>query len=762
MSSCFGSRKPDRSDTQPLLAQYDETTALQTKVHAKLHTYQMLRALSKGYLPSTEQTTVQLRTLLAADVLNPTNTQLTADGRKFVRCVRRLITGVIELLREKNGQDQVQDLLWCVGRARVGLDTQDLVDTATSTKARADARSGESCTSGRGLAYANCSTAYDSLRTVFDLLLANGDFRKLVSDITTITRQVLADTASASATAALTVADTISPESSELAAITSTDTVLASDIPKDQAAEVPAREVANAVAEGFTDTVGETIDSARREFGKDDRKDALLTRMKMAVLRLRRNTDYTDSVSIISLLIKRYAYNYSRALDTTAAALGEDLQPNPELDRAVKSFGSLFSSFGERREWDELERRWERVMSHVHEDVEFERVMDDLGSCIQAFFTDPDFVSSAEDKLSAIREKIRGIGTEGTVRGDVDTLLEQVHTVYVSIINDSAVSGILATSRTIIKTLFPSNSEHFMNPNLTSDMFYVLLPLALKMIQFVPIPRLTVSAPEIDLLIENLILEPGDTINDSSFFPFRLRIESQNNVEIRKGLHRNTATLASFATIKIEGITMRADDVGYWFRLHKGLLRFSESGLAGFQMDSRGMDIHLDVEFGKDRVDKIVTLRDVRVKIHKLSYTLQKSYFSFAAWLFKPIIRRVLRKALEVEIAAGISASLKAANRELLFARERLRATRIAEPSDWRKFISAVITRLTPAENPDVDVCMGVLPQKGEGVFEGRRTPGSLVGLWEGEGERAGEIVDEESVGGWRNEVFDIHAALMT
>lgn len=597
---------------------------------------------------------------------------------------------------------------------------------------------------------------------MFDLILANGDFRKLVSDVTTITRQVLADTASASATAALTVADTISPENSELAAVTSTDTVLASDIPKDQVVQVPTREIADAVAEGLSETVGETIDSARREFGKDDRKNAMLARMKMAVLRLRRNTDYTDSVTILSLLLKRYVYIYSRALDNTAAALGEDLQPNPELDRAIKSFGSLVKSFGERKEWDELSRRWDRVMSHARRDADFESVMDDLGSCVQAFLTDPDFVSSAEDKLSAIREKIRGVGTEGTVRGDVDAFLEQVHTVFISIIHDSAVSGIISTSHTIIKTLFESDSEHVLNPNLTTDMFYVLLPLALKMIQFVPIPRLTVSAPEIDLLIENLILEPGDTINDSSFFPFRLRFETQNNVEIRKGRHRNTASLESFATIKIEGITMRADDVGYWFRLHKGLLRFSESGLAGFQMDSRGMDIYIDVEFGKNRVDKIVSLRDVRVKIHKLSYTLRKSYFSFAAWLFKPVIKRVLRRTLEKEIAANIAMALKFSNRELLFARERLRATRIAEPSDWRKFISAVITRLTPPENPDVDVRLGVLPQKGEGVFEGKRTPGSLVSLWEEEGERAGEIVDEESVGGWRNEVFDIHATLIT
>lgn len=143
MSSCFGSRKPKHPETEPLLAQYGDNTTLQAQARSKLHTYQMLRALAKGYFPSTDQAIVQLRTLLSADVLNPTNTQLTADGRKFVRYMRKLITELIELLREKNGEDQLQDFLWCVGKARVSLDAQDLVQTVTNTKARADARAGE-------------------------------------------------------------------------------------------------------------------------------------------------------------------------------------------------------------------------------------------------------------------------------------------------------------------------------------------------------------------------------------------------------------------------------------------------------------------------------------------------------------------------------------------------------------------------------------------------------------------------------------------
>jgi len=109
------------------------------------------------------------------------------------------------------------------------------------------------------------------------------------------------------------------------------------------------------------------------------------------------------------------------------------------------------------------------------------------------------------------------------------------------------------------------------------------------MIQYIPIPRLTVSSPDIDLLLENLILEPGKTVNASSFFPYRLLVSTQNDVDIRKGLFRSTASMRSLATIKLQGFTIRADDVGFWMKIHHGyLLNFFDEGIASFTWTRKG------------------------------------------------------------------------------------------------------------------------------------------------------------------------------
>ncbi|CRJ91630.1 hypothetical protein BN1708_009357 [Verticillium longisporum] len=261
----------------------------------------------------------------------------------------------------------------------------------------------------------------------------------------------------------------------------------------------------------------------------------------------------------------------------------------------------------------------------------------------------------------------------------------------------------------------------------------------------------------VDLLIENLILEPGRTINSSSFLPFKLNISTKNDVEIRRARFRTTSSVSTVMRITISGLSIAAEQLGYWLRLHSGILRLADAGIAGFRLDERGIDVAIDVEIGKERLEKVLALRAVRVRIHHLDYELSKSKFSFFAWVLKPFIRPIVRAALEVQIARSIAEAIHFANREFLFARERLRATRIAEPQDLWTFIKAVMSRLVPEEDPDLFTRVGVA-QPGKGVFKGVYAPGSLVKLWNEEASLAQERVYEYDQGGWRNDIFDVTA----
>lgn len=94
-------------------------------------------------MPSTEQAIVNLRTLLASDVLNPDNPELTDSGRRLLKFSRQWLKDFIELLRNKNDGDQIQDFIWFLIHSRISINSSDLVERVTNTRAKADASAGK-------------------------------------------------------------------------------------------------------------------------------------------------------------------------------------------------------------------------------------------------------------------------------------------------------------------------------------------------------------------------------------------------------------------------------------------------------------------------------------------------------------------------------------------------------------------------------------------------------------------------------------------
>ena len=599
--------------------------------------------------------------------------------------------------------------------------------------------------------------AFESIRTVGSLLLTNSDFRIFLGDLGTIGRQVFADTAFSLSEVAEEAGKKLEPSEQESKTVKEPGSdegppPTANDLGKGAA------DISKVVGNGLAKT-GHDAFSSLQDNVSGDQKETLIYRLKKAVMKLRKRNDYSDSVSTLGLLIKRYARAYSRAVDETITTAQDDVNTNPAFDKAIKNFWSLISSFGDREQWQLLEQKVKKLMDHSQTDPGFENLMVDIGNSVQKLLTDPDFFESADKKIQELREKVKEMGTESNLRQDVDEALSQLQITFNSVLEDNDVSNLIKTTTQIFNIISPLHATT--NHDLVQDALHVFIPLLIQAVQYIPIPRLEISVPEIDLLLENLIIEPGRTINNTSFLPYKLRIETYNDLEIRKAhTLRTTTSTTSCVTVAVNGLSVRADEVGFWLRAHSGILRLADEGIASFQLDERGIDIALDVEIGKERLEKILTLKAVRVHVHKLSYSLRKSKFSWLAWIVKPLLRPIVRKVLEKQLATAIADGMHAVNRELLFARERLRATRISDPQDIRTFVKAIITRLTPAEDPDVYTAVGVTPSKG--VFKGVYAPGSVVKLYEEEARQAAERVDDAIVdGGWRNEIFNVQTVMM-
>jgi len=733
----YGRKGKSGSDTEPLLPRYEDDTTMQRRLHEKLHSYQMVRAMTKGFMPSTEQAIVNLRTLLASDLLNPNNKDLSDSGRQLIRNSRNWLKVFIELLRRKNDKDQIQDLIWSLTKSRISLDTNDISHQASKVQARA-----------------NAQATYDSFRTVGSLLLTNSDFRLFIDDLSTIGRQVLSDTAFSVSSAAEETAKKLEPSSEEQQKLSGPGADEGANTAKaDGDAEPGTQQV---VADEATKVAKDAVRSARDNL-KGDHADTLLYRLKQTVLNLRQRTDYNQSVGIISKLIRRYAQAYSRVAEVTLQTASQDIDTNPALDKAIRNFWDLLSSFGDKQQWDQLEQDFKKVMEHARSDPQFEEFMNQIGKTVQTMLTDPEFFDNVDKRIDEIKEKSSQLNKETGFKEDFERFLGQTQITVRSVMADEDVNQMFTATKRFYDTLSPPGA--ITNPDLISDSINIFLPLLIRTVQYIPIPRIEVSVPEMDLLLENLILEPGKTVNSTSFLPYRLFVSTTNDLEVRKAHSKKlTSKTKSTVTVSINGLSVAAQDLGFWIRGHAGLLRFADEGITSFYMDERGMDISLDLEVGRERLEQMLTLKAVRVHIHKLDYTLRKSKLSWLGWLFKPLIKQMVRRALEKTLAEQIADFLHSANRELLYARERLRATRIADPQDLMTFFKAVAARLQPEEDPDVYTRIGVDAPK-KGVFKGVYAPGSIVKVWHEEALQAEEQIEdnEERGGGWRNDIFDVH-----
>lgn len=589
------------------------------------------------------------------------------------------------------------------------------------------------------------------------LFLTNAELRLFVSDLATVGRQIVSDTAFSLSGTSQEVGEQLKPSQEEENTVKGAGTDEAQPPSRDEVRQETAR-VADITGRAAVRTGRQAAESTKEHLSGEQR-GTLLRRLQQAVLKLRERSDYSDSVSTLSQLVQRYARTYASAAESTASAAQEDVDVNADIKLAIQHFWILVQSLGDPNEWRALEQRFHDLMQHAHKDPDFETLMSEVGNLLQGMLTDPGFFDSASDKITELREQTQQLESESGLRHDFDTFLTQAKHTLRSVHEDVAVRKLFDATRKVYDSV--SNAYHDRKSLALENMAHILLPLVLRSIQYVPIPRMGVSAPEIDLLVENLILEPGRTINSSSFLPYRIHVTSRSDIDILKQhSKRATTDFRTTVTATVLGLNISASEFSYWLHAHSGLfLRFKDEGVASFYLDRRGVDISLDVEVGRERLEHVFRLRGVRVIIHKLHYKVHQSKWRFLLWLAKPFLKHLIRRVLEKKIAEEIVGAATALNRELVFARERLRAALIANPKNVGSFVRAVLARLKPASGSNVEIRVGP-GESDSDVFKGIYTPGSIVKLWHEEAQRAEEAVEQgaQPARTWRNDVFDVAA----
>lgn len=191
------------------------------------------------------------------------------------------------------------------------------------------------------------------------------------------------------------------------------------------------------------------------------------------------------------------------------------------------------------------------------------------------------------------------------------------------------------------------NGKPTFKPHLIKDLTDVIIPAIFENTRYVPIPRIEVSDPMIDAVVENLVIETDN------LFPNTFEFGSDNYFRMgRKGV---TGKKDNKIMIAGSGIQMDLRDVAYYVRKKQGFPSVTDKGVMDIFLGGEGFSFKIAARNAqpKDRthfvvIDKVdVLIKNLNIKVKQSNHKL---LFKIAKPLLLKVMRPVIQKVIEKQI----------------------------------------------------------------------------------------------------------------
>ncbi|OTA60056.1 hypothetical protein K449DRAFT_415349 [Hypoxylon sp. EC38] len=638
-------------------------------VNRKLQIYGIINAFQIGKVPSNEQIDVALNSFLQSRALASPSERLSPEGRELVADFKEVVTQAKKLLLSKNEGNLLQDFIW---------QTQQFDPNAVSVpNAPVD----------KDTAKQHGDKALEGLRTLGTLIITNGQFRKLLNDATILLRDIAGDAASNAATK-------VRPAEEDLAQIDRpADDNVWHDTPaiskenvKSQFQNIyksdPAQDAKGVVSSGAEavrqpdGTVGDRLNAAQdatsRAAGQvvsnidpetrdatkqtaqayrartrqylskkmpEERRERTIWRLKKMVVECQQHPDYNQAISTLLDLAEQYG---SHSKSIAATGTGTVKETRTHLAAAEADLKTLIERFANGTSTDDLWSSINTIYEDADKDPElknwFKSIDGYIRKCLQQQGYIMDDASNEEwHRLYdhgnyLLREKYRA-HTDRVV-GEIKFLADQFD-------QDPQNKAFAASVEKLFDDLgTDANGKATFKPHLVKDLTDVIIPAAFERIAYIPIPRIEYSDPEVDAVVENLVLE------SDNFMPNVLEIASDNF--FRWGRKKVASKKRNSVDVKVTGIQMDLRDVSFYVKRKHGFPSITDTGVANITMGGDGFCFRLKLSTADDK-DKqhFFKIDKVDVDVKNLKIKLVKSNHKILFSLFKPLMLKVLRPVIQ-------------------------------------------------------------------------------------------------------------------
>ncbi|KAM3554994.1 hypothetical protein MY1884_005831 [Beauveria asiatica] len=647
-------------------------------INRKLQVYGIFRAFQAGKVPSNDQIDVALNSFLQSPALSKPSPKLSADGKLLIEDTREVIRLAKNLVLSKNDGNLIQDFIWQTTQ----FDTKSVQGPKAPINKDAAQKDGEEALQG--------------LRTLGTLLITNGQFRKLLKDSTVLFRDIAGDAAS-------NAAGRVRPSEDDLAQIDqAAEDNTWHEAPKwnkedlkKQAqgfykgnAKQDAQEVADNVKSAAAPSSGDARDAnlaaghetvksslkqkldknvdpetqenikakkdeqrrkAREYFQKKmptERKDQIIFRLKKMVIECQQHTDYSQAVQSLLRLARTYG-EHGRSLGKESG--GSLNQARSGFAAAEADLRTLIERFANGTSTSNLWKSIGQIYQDAQRDPELKGWFNNMDKYINRLLLEQGYVLEEQSTKDwdVLYQQGRHLLRE-KYKGHSDNVIDEIKFIGDQFDKDPQNKQFGAAVQKLFKNLGNNaDGKPEFKPHLVKDVFDVILPSILRNIAYIPIPRIEYSDPGFDAVIENLILE------SDNFMPNVAELVSNNNWKWgRKNIANRNQNIVD---LKVSGIQMDLRDVSYHIKRKTGFPKITDTGVADILLPGDGFSFRMKVSTA-DKTDRqnIFKVEKVDVNFKSLNVKLKKSKFKGLFAIFKPVLLRALRPALQKAVEKAI------------------------------------------------------------------------------------------------------------
>ena len=184
------------------------------------------------------------------------------------------------------------------------------------------------------------------------------------------------------------------------------------------------------------------------------------------------------------------------------------------------------------------------------------------------------------------------------------------------------------------------NGKPAFKPHLLKDLSSVILPQAFERIRYVPIPRIEISDPQVDAIVENLVVE------SDNLMPNSLEVTSDNY--FRWGRKSVKSANRNKIEIAVSGVQMDLRDVSYYVKRKEGFPSITDKGILDLSFGGTGLSFKVGLQTvdNSDKSHHFFTVSSVKVDISNLKIKMKQSNHKLLFNFAKPLLLRAVKPAL--------------------------------------------------------------------------------------------------------------------